>query len=264
MSSSSVHAVAAKGFEAQTQAYDLGRPTYPGPVVASAVEALALARDARVLELASGTGKLTAALLPALGPHVHLVAAEPAEEMRRSFAAKYPELELVAATADALPFGDASMDAIFVGQAFHWFANVASVTEMARVLKPGRALVLVWNLEDNTVRWIARLRHLYEAFEGDTPQFRLGLWRHVWRTPEAERLFEPLCEHTHTHVLHVTRAQIWARIVSKSYIAILSPAEQDALRAQVEAVLQEELGDKHENIPYPQITTIASAVRKSQ
>ncbi len=44
-------------------------------------------------------------------------------------------------------------------------------------------MVLIWNLEDSDVPWVASNRNLYEAYEQGTPQFRLGLWRKMYDAP---------------------------------------------------------------------------------
>jgi len=44
------------------------------------------------------------------------------------------------------------------------------VREIGRILKPGGAWCLIWNLEDRNVGWVAGLRDAYEQFEsGSSP-----------------------------------------------------------------------------------------------
>lgn len=117
-----------------------------------------------LLEVAVGTGKLTRLLLAAaqlhLGPH-HFCFVEPAAAMRHKFEQLLGR-PCEPGTAAHLPYADQLFDAVFIGQAFHWFANDESLCELSRVMKPGASLHLLWNLEDNSVPWIARLRSLYE------------------------------------------------------------------------------------------------------
>ncbi len=138
------HPVAASGFEAQTDAYDRGRPEYPVDQVSAAIASLGVPTAPRVMDLAAGTGKLTKALVRALDPAADLVAVEPAAEMRRKFSEKFPSITVLEGTATSLPFPDAHFDLVCVGQAFHWFATEAALRELARVLKPGGTLMLVW------------------------------------------------------------------------------------------------------------------------
>lgn len=51
--------------------------------------------------------------------------------------------------------------------AFHWVGSdgASSMKELARVLKPGGNLILIWNLEDPAQPWVRELRSLYEQYE---------------------------------------------------------------------------------------------------
>ncbi len=44
---------------------------------------------------------------------------------------------MVAATGEALPLANRSVDAVTVAQAFHWFDARRALAEIARVLRPG-------------------------------------------------------------------------------------------------------------------------------
>jgi SAM-dependent methyltransferase len=101
-----------------------------------------LPSTATVLDLGAGTGKLTRLLVSEFD---RVVAVEPAEEMRRLLVAHCPEAVVLSGTAQQIPAADASVDAVYAAQAFHWFDEAAAVTEIARVLRPGGALVLMWN-----------------------------------------------------------------------------------------------------------------------
>lgn len=141
----------ALSFGAQAAAYDAARPSYP-------VEAVrwALGPDvARVLDLGAGTGKLTA-VVQSLG--IETVAVEPDDEMR----AHVPG-ESLAGRAEAIPLPDASVDAIVIGQAFHWMDAQQAIPEMVRVLRPGGSLGMFWNMYDDAVPWVAEFCGVWHA-----------------------------------------------------------------------------------------------------
>ncbi len=262
-----VHAVAKEGFEHNVDAYARGRPEYPLAAVASQIDAISKrmgkkAQDLAVVDLAAGTGKLTAALVTC---GVKPSAVEPAQAMRQAFSAKFPHFRVEDGTATLIPVESESLDAIFVGQAFHWFDNIASLREMHRVLRPGGLLVLIWNAEDASTPWVAQLRALYERYDAGVPQFRLGGWRRVWETAEAATLFEREPESVHRQVPRVSRQQCWDRIVSKSYVSVLDDATRQKLRAECEAVLEEVFNAERGQdgcIDYPQTTLVFPATRK--
>ena len=114
-----VHEVAAKGFSLQTDVYEAVRPGYPQ----KAIELLAAQLDLQsgekhVLDLAAGTGKLTRQLLKM--PNWKLSAVEPNDAMRAKLTEQLPDVPVVKGIASELPFSNATFDAVFIGQAFHW------------------------------------------------------------------------------------------------------------------------------------------------
>jgi SAM-dependent methyltransferase len=143
----------ARSFGERPAAYHRHRPGYPADAVRWALAASS--REVReVLDLAAGTGKLTEGLLH-LG--LEVTAVEPDDGMRGVLAAELPGVRARAGTAERIPLPDASVDAVLVGQAFHWFDLVPALTEIARVLRPGGALGVLWNGEDSSVAWVAEL-----------------------------------------------------------------------------------------------------------
>lgn len=152
-----VHDAAARGFERGAEDYEAARPGYPPEVVDLLVEVLDLGPGRRVLDLAAGTGKLTRLLVPS---GADIVAVEPVAAMRATLADLVPEAEVLEGTAEAIPLPDAAVDATVVAQAFHWFDAPPALAELGRVLRPGGALALVWNVRDESADWVRRFGEL--------------------------------------------------------------------------------------------------------
>jgi SAM-dependent methyltransferase len=115
--------------------YDRGRYGWPSEVAAG-VEATT------VLDLAAGTGKLTELLV---SRYPEVIAVEPLETMRSLLEKRVPEARALSGSAEAIPLGDASVDAVFVAEAFHWFDSNAAAQEIARVLRSGGELIVCFN-----------------------------------------------------------------------------------------------------------------------
>ncbi|MBV8186967.1 MAG: methyltransferase domain-containing protein [Alphaproteobacteria bacterium] len=103
---------------------------------------------ASVLETAAGTGLLTAELVGFLGPGTQIVATDLNQPML-DHAAKKPGLEGIQwqqADAQAVPFGDASFEAVVCQFGVMFFPDrVAAYREAWRVLRPGgHFLFNVW------------------------------------------------------------------------------------------------------------------------
>lgn len=130
--------------------YARGRPGYPQEAVDWMLEGV----DGVVLDLGAGTGKLTEAVLHS--GH-RAVAVDPDPVMLATFELHVPGVTPVRGSAERIPLEDASVDAVVVGQAWHWFDAAAASAEIARVLRPGGRLGLIWNVRDETVDWVVDL-----------------------------------------------------------------------------------------------------------
>ena len=117
-----------------------------------------------VLDLGAGTGKLTRALA-ARGLEVFAV--DPSANMLDQLRAAIPSATVSVGTAEDIPLADASVDAIVVGQAWHWVDQDAALPSVARVLRPGGTLGLVWNIRDDRVPWVQRLTQVMHQAEGE-------------------------------------------------------------------------------------------------
>jgi SAM-dependent methyltransferase len=106
-----------------------------------------------VLEIGAGTGILTRLLAERIA---RVVAVEPDDRMRALLPAA-PGVEVLAGWAEALPAPDASVDVVIAASAWHWVDEERAVPEVARVLRPGGRLALVWNGPDRSVDWMRSL-----------------------------------------------------------------------------------------------------------
>jgi SAM-dependent methyltransferase len=212
-------------------AYERGRPGYPPEAVAELVRLLGMAPGATVLDLAAGSGKLTRQLVAA---GAALVAVEPSAAMRERLAAAAPGVRVLDGTAEAIPLPDGALDAVTVGQAFHWFDGPAAVAELRRVLRPGGRVGLVWNVRDESVPWMARVTAVIDRHAGDAPRYRDGRWRAAF---DAGAGFTPLGERTFHHLHHLDRAVALDRFASISFIAALPDAERAQVLAEIDRVI---------------------------
>jgi len=216
-----IHESAAKGFSAGADAYERGCPAYSAEAVGALVRELRIGPGSRVLDLAAGTGKLTRQLVDT---GAELVAVEPIAEMRAKLIEAVPSAEALDGTAERIPLPNHSVDAVVVGQAFHWFDGVRAVSEIRRVLRPTGAVGMIWQARDPVRPWIKRLNEIIDRLDDGHPRFRTGAWRDAF---DLVALFEPIEEASFSTVQRGGVETIVDRVASISYVAAM-PADRRA------------------------------------
>jgi SAM-dependent methyltransferase len=229
----SIREQASRGFQEGAAAYERGRPGYPGAAIEWLSAALDLRAGRTVLDVGAGTGKLTRELVSS---GATVLAVEPVPAMRAVLERTVPAARALDGTAEALPVGAESVDAIVVAQAFHWFDGPAAVAEFHRVLRPGGRLALVWNrrrLEEPVHQAISAI---IEPYRGDTPSHQRGEWLQPVLAggmfAEADELELP-----YEQALDVEG--LVDRVGSTSFIAALAEPDRSAVLDRIRALAAE-------------------------
>jgi SAM-dependent methyltransferase len=157
--------------------------------------------------------------------------------MREALSHNLPEVETLDAVAEDLPLADGAVNAAVAAQAFHWFDGERALSELARVLRPGAPIALVWNVRDESVPWVRGLTDLIEPYRRDAPSHRSLRWRAAFDASDAF----PAPELTSFPYVHdTTREGIVARVSSISFIATLEPDERERVAAAVRRLVPAE------------------------
>ena len=216
-------------------AYERGRPEYP----LEAVRWLVGDQPADVVDLGAGTGKLTRALV-GLGHRV--TAVEPLDEMRAELEVAVPEAHTLVGSAEAIPGPDASADVVTVAQAFHWFDHDAALPEIARVLRPGGSLALVWNSRDDRDPWMAQL----SAIIGNET---IEEWDVIPILQEGG-LFGPVETARFSFVQVRDRESLLDLVLSRSYCAKLPLSEREPVLDAVARLYDDTAGGEGVRLAY--------------
>jgi SAM-dependent methyltransferase len=207
----------AASFGAAAGIYERARPEYPD----EAVDWLLPPGARRVLDVGAGTGKLTHALLTR---NLAVTAVEPSGGMRTELARVLPAVTVLAGSAEDIPAAAGTADAVLLAQAWHWVEPARAVPEVARVLRPGGRLGLVWNMRDERVDWVAELtRIIHTGSYTDNGS----------EAPVVGPPFGPLERLDVEWSMPVTADRLVDLVASRSYIITMEPAERDRRLRQV-------------------------------
>lgn len=210
----------ALSFGAAADLYDRIRPGYPPQAVHWVLDAVD-GPVRRVLDLGAGTGKLTRTLVDVAGPAVEVVVVDPDAAMLDRLASAVPAgsaVRRLTGSAEQLPLDDASVDAVLCGQAWHWVDPRAAVPEVARVLRPGGVLGLLWNLRDERTDWVAEFGEAMGSTETpvDDPEL----------SPALVPPFGDLEEVEITHEVVLAPGDLPSLAASRSHLLVREPAER--------------------------------------
>ena len=212
-------------FGAAARAYAEHRPDYAPEAVA-----WCLAGSERpvldALDLGAGTGALTAGLVAS---GLSVTAVEPDPEMLAELRRRLPDVRAAVGRAEAVPLGDDTVDAVLVGTAFHWFDTERALPEIARVLRPGGVLALLYNLIDDSVPWVAELDELSRTSVSLPP----GEANEVWSFAGFGAVEEARFPHRHRR----TAESMTATIGTHSHTLVVSDEERADVLDRVRAFL---------------------------
>jgi SAM-dependent methyltransferase len=217
--------------------YERGRPGWPPEVL----DVTGLSPAATVLDLGAGTGKLTRLLVPRFS---RVICVEPDEAMRALLSPLCPSADVLAGSAEDIPLAEASVDGVFVAEAFHGFDDERALAEIARVLKPRGPLVLMWNLPaGQTAPSIAALEQLlidraptglaYDPVDLNTRRYASGEWRVAF----GDSPFEELQEARFPNLQTVDREGLVAFFESMGWFGELPASERLPLVEQLRSLL---------------------------
>jgi SAM-dependent methyltransferase len=238
----------ALSFGARAEEYDRLRPGYP---VAAFDWAVARAEIRTALDLGAGTGLLARSLVER---GFAVVAVEPDGQMRHALTRRLPEVTVHSGYAEDIPLPTASVDAVFVGQAFHWFTRPAADHEIARVLRPGGVLAVLTNVNPDDANFEDMLhRRVLGVPQPSLAHDEVALAADVF-TDQSETLIDnprPLSRHDFLRL-----PTTW------SWVATASPEQQRRVAVEAEH-LADQIQSPDGSIMMPYSTRVIRAVRRT-
>jgi len=232
-----------QSFQDGGEHYDRVRPGYPADsahwLIASIRRTAGVADAA---DIGAGTGKFTA-LLVERGLAVSAV--DPSADMLAQLRLSLPGVPATEGTAEATGLPDCAFDVVSVAQAWHWCDPIRASTELARILRPGGVLGLVWNQLDTSVPWVHRLSRIMHAGDVHKPDFR----------PAVGTEFTRLESHLTRWEDPVTTEDIVELAKSRSYYLAASEVTRAKVRTNLDWYLHEHLvHSRGEAIGLPYLT----------
>jgi SAM-dependent methyltransferase len=233
-----------RGFELVAGLYERVRPEYPPEAIAWLADRLDLRAGRTVLDLGAGTGKLTRALVET---GARVIAVEPGDAMRAELERAVPEAEALRGSAEQIPLEDNSVDAVAIGQAFHWFRHDEAIPELHRVLRPHGYVGLLWNMRDQDDALQREITVLLAPFAAGRARAEK-----TSRLLEESELFGQLEQERFRFAQQLDADALVDRIASISFVAAAPVEQRHALTQQLRRLVAVRGG----TIDFPYITDV--------
>jgi SAM-dependent methyltransferase len=221
-------------FGAVADDYDRLRPPPPE----AAIDWLVPAGCRVAVDLAAGTGLLSRALARKV-PQV--IAVEPDDRMAEVLRARSPGVRVTRGRGESIPLPDASADGVFISSAWHWLDLERAPAEIARVLRDGGRLGLIWTSRDRQVDWLQELDASRDRDRADRPvgegEARTRGWRREIAVPEE--LFTNAKDRSFTFVRPMAKDDLVAMLGTYSGVITASSQDRAALLTRAEAMLEQ-------------------------
>jgi SAM-dependent methyltransferase len=205
--------------------YHRVRPGYP----ADSADWLIPAGSLTAADLGAGTGKFTRLLVER---GLAVTAVDPSPDMLGQLRADLPSVAALEGTAENTGLPAAAFDVVTVAQAWHWCDPLLASAEIARILKTGGVLGLIWNQLDTSVPWVHRLSRIMHAGDVHKPDFR----------PRIGPEFTGLASHLTRWEDPVTPGDVLELVKSRSYYLRANDATRAKVTGNLDWYLHEHLG----------------------
>jgi SAM-dependent methyltransferase len=242
----------AASFGSSAADYADHRPDYSADAVAWIVEA-SDGPARRVLDLGAGTGALTGTLL---GRGLDVVAVDPDGGMLAELRRRHPTANATVGSAESIPLAAASVDAVVVGTAFHWFDRDRALPEIARVLRPGGVLGTLYNHTDDSVEWVAELGEVSRTSASSERRADDEDW-----PPTLGDEFEQWVEGRFAHAHRRTAVSLTATIGTHSHTRVVSDEERVGTLDRIRRFLESRPETSQGEFDVP-LTTVANRTRR--
>jgi SAM-dependent methyltransferase len=232
-------------FNVAADAYDRFMGRYSRHLAPQMADLAGLSAGQRAIDVGCGPGALTSELVARLGA-ASVAAVDPSPPFIEAVRERNPGVDVRQASADGLPFADASFDAALAQLVVHFMPDpVAGLREMARVTRAGGVVVAcVWDHAGGEgplgAFWDAA-RELDSGVhdESDLPGARRG---HLGQLFEAAGMIQVEESSLESKVEHPTFEDWWEPFTggvgpAGAYVASLDAQAREALRDRCAAVL---------------------------
>lgn len=230
MDAAARHRQHANSFGQAADVYDRARPSYPP----DAVEWMLQSHPSDVVDLGAGTGiftRLIANWLP-VANRGNIAAVDPSADML----AKLHGVRTLVGSGEHIPLPDASVDLVTCAQAWHWVDPTLAVPEVARVLRPGGWLAIVWNARDDRVPWVASMSSIIH----DSPAEEIADNPPKLGSP-FDSLFGEVETFETTWSMPISRDELDELVTSRSMYLVGSAAARRATMRELHAMLDTHL-----------------------